>query len=258
MTLVPVLIIVAILAAVGALGFGTVSSVSKRQVEEEVTALLRGIPQHGVTLGSPRAPLTVQVFADLECPTVKGLVVTYLPGIIDRWVRSGIAKLEYRSLETDTLNEQTFFRQEIAALAAGRQDRMWNFVLTFVREQESEYTGYATEPFLTGIATQVPGLDRRRWREAREDARLSQRVALSMQAARARSFGSTPSLVVNSARGKAGVPVLSGDLPAMEDELVTSLEADLQSLKKEVSQDAPALKREEFAERKEVRELTER
>jgi protein-disulfide isomerase len=244
--LVPVLIIAVVLAVVGILGFGTSSGINRQQVEQEVTALLAGIPQQGVNLGSPRAPMTIRVFADLECPTVRRFVVSYLPSIINRWVRSGSVKLEYRSLETDTLDEHTFFRQEVAALAAGRQDKMWNFILTFVHEQEQEYTGYATEAFLSGIASQVPGMKRAQWRHDREDPLLSERVALGVHSAHSRGFRYTPSFLLDLNSGKVAKPI--------REEVETSLAQVIEALNEETSRDNPAL---DLAERQEARELSE-
>lgn len=204
MTLVPVLAIAAILAAVAALGFGASNGVSQEQVDQEVAALLADIPQHGPTLGSPVAPITIQIFADLECPTVKRFVVAYLPSIIRKWVRDGDVTLEYRSLETDTGDEHMFFQQEVAALAAGRQNKMWNFILTFFHEQREASTDYATDEFLTHIASQAPGLKPVQWRHDREDALLSKHVALDVQSAHARGFRFTPSFVIDSKSGHAG------------------------------------------------------
>lgn len=253
--LVPVLVIAAILAVVGALGFDASNGISKEQVKREVATLLAGIPQQGATLGSPRAPITVQVFADLECPTVKRFVVSYLPSLIDTWVRNGSVKLEYRSLQTDTLNERTFFRQEVAALAAGRQDKMWNFILTFVHEQQPEYTGYATDAFLTDIASQVPGMKLAQWRHEREDALLSKRVALDVYSAHANGFRSTPSFLLDFTSGKVDKPIFAKAATSIRKEVETSLADDIQSLEEEVSGDNPTLRRADLEKRKEVREL---
>src|SRR6476469_6682641 len=92
-TLAPVFLIVVILAVVGVVGFGTSSGISKAQVVREVTGLLDGIPQRGAALGSPKAPITVTVYADLECPTVKLFVEKYLPSFVNRWVRNGDSKV---------------------------------------------------------------------------------------------------------------------------------------------------------------------
>ncbi len=237
MALIPVLAIGGILAATAVVGFGAAREKSQQQVQQEVTRLLGGIPQDGATLGWPDAPITVWVFADLECPTVKLFAESYLPAIVKTWVRSGDVKLALRSLQTDTVDEGAFFEQEAAALAAGRQSRMWNFALTFLREQGDPSAGYATNEFLTGIALQVPGLQMRRWRDDRRDASLRMQIALGGQAAAAKEFRSTPSFSLGFTGGK--------DDPATRakrDEFQAALLRDIDSLRKEAFGDAPEVR----------------
>lgn len=230
--LLPVLVIAAILVATAIIGLSAGSGPSRKQIDQEVSGLLAGIPQSGPTLGSPDAPVTLQMFADLECPTVKRFVESYLPSIISDWVRAGTVKLEYRSLQTDTGNERTFFRQEEAALAAGRQSRMWNFVLTFVRQQGEHFTEYASDAFLAHIASQVPDLSMGRWTRDRKDISLFKPISLSANSAYSQGFRSTPSFLI------AGLP----DTASMQDEVQASLEKDIQALTTETSGDFPLLK----------------
>jgi protein-disulfide isomerase len=230
--LLPVLAIIAILVATAILGFGAGGSPSQKQIDQKVTALLAGIPQQGTTLGSQDAPVTLQMFADLECPTVKRFVEAYLPSILSEWVRTGTVKLEYRSLKTDTVDEGTFFRQEEAARAAGRQNRMWNFALTFVLQQVQHFTEYANDAFLVRIASQVPELSIDRWNRDRQDLSLFKPIALSVHSAHAQGLHYTPSFV---AIGYA-------DTASVQEELIASLEEDIQALKTEASGDVPILK----------------
>jgi hypothetical protein len=231
--LLPVLAIAAILIATAILGLGAGNGSSRKQGSQEVAALLAGIPQHGATLGLPDAPVTLQMFADLECPTVKRFVESYLPSIISTWVRTGALKLEYRSLKTDTIDEHTFFRQEEAALAAGRQNMMWNFALTFVGNQSPPYTEYATEAFLIQIASRVPELNMKQWNQDRKDLSLFKVVALSVHSAHFRGLGFTPSFVI----------ARPTDAPSVQDEIESSLERDIRALRIEVetSGDVPVL-----------------
>lgn len=239
---VPVFLVVAIFAVVGALGFGTSTGVSKEQVEQEVTELLDGIPQEGAVLGSPKAPITVWVYADLECPTVKLFVENHLPSFVESWVRTGAVRVGYRSLQTDTVNEQVFFKQEVAALAAGQQGRMWNFLLTFVREQGEVRTDYATEEFFNGIASQAPGLKLPQWERDRSNALLSKQVALDIQSAHAHGFISTPSFVVNYTQRMGDRPDDALDWAAMKREVKSSLERSIAGLREETRDDFPTLK----------------
>jgi hypothetical protein len=238
---VPVFVIAAILAVVGAVGFGASNRPSQDQVRQEVAALLAGIPQKGATLGSPRAPITLRVFADLECPTVNRFVVSHLPSIVATWVRNGAMKLEYRSLQTDTRSEHTFFGQEVAALAAGRQDKMWNFLLTFVHQQRQMSAEYATEGFLPGIASQVPGLDRAQWRRDREDPLLSRQVALGVHSAHVKNLYSTPSFLLGFSSGKVDQHVGLGDPTSLRRKIEFSLREEIESLRKEALRDVPTL-----------------
>jgi protein-disulfide isomerase len=237
--LLPVLVIASILAVVGVLGFGSSKGVSKQQIEQEVTELLSGIPQRGTAIGSPKAPVTLWIYADVQCPTVRLFVENYLPSFIDSWVRTGAVRIAYRSLETDTLDENEFFRQEIAALAAGRQDRMWNFLLTFVRQQGQARTGYATSGFLNDIASQVPGLGLARWHRDRDDALLSRRVALGVQSGHTNNLRYTPSFLIGFSKGEVE---RSAGRASITKDVVASLGRDITSLREEASEDFPAVR----------------
>jgi protein-disulfide isomerase len=242
MAVLPVLAIAAILATVGALGFGSNSgAVDKKEIQQRVSKLLAGIPQEGATLGFPEAPVTVWVLADLECPTVRLFAESYLPSILDTWVRTGDVKLIYRSLETDTYNEEIFYRQEIAALAAGRQNKMWNFVLTFIHQQGEKFTGYATDEFLTDIASQVPGLAKARWNRDREDASLSKRVARDLRTANKMEMTSTPSFLVGVSGEKGKRNVDQADSASLRKEVEISLAKHIEALSEEAFKDAPTV-----------------
>ncbi len=174
----------------------TPQSAQARAVTATVTALLTGVPQRGNVLGRPTAPVTIQYFGDLECPVCRTFTTQALPSLIHRWVRGGQLKIEYRSLETATREPEVFASQQVAALAAGQQSRMWNFLETFYAEQGEEDSGYVTESFIQGIAKQVPGLDLARWSAARADTGLGQTVLSDAQAAASDGLGGTPAFLI--------------------------------------------------------------
>jgi protein-disulfide isomerase len=238
--IIPVLSIAGAFAATAVLGFGVTGGTRGTQVDQDVAELLVGVPQRGNTLGSPEAPMTLQIFADLECPTVKLFAERYLPSLINTWVRSGDLKLTYHSLKTDTADERDFFRQEVAALAAGRQDKMWNFVLTFLHEQESELTGYATDDFLTDIAGQAPNLNRERWREDRTDSLLMKQVALGVRFAHARNLRSTPSFLIRFTDSKSN-EARSTQSASTRREFLASFKRNVDRLRSEAFEDTPTV-----------------
>ncbi len=237
--LVPVIAVAAILVAVAASGFKRSNTSTRGQIQSEVTSLLSGIPQHGLTLGSKDASATLVVFADLECPTVKQFVAGYLPAIIHTWVRTGALRLEYRSLKTDTRDEHTFFDQEAAALAAGEQNKMWNYALTFVNEQGQRGTNYATDGYLREIASQVRGLDLDRWQFQRKNSRYMRRIAAEVHAARGTDLYSTPSFLLKFSQGN-GRRIFGGGANSPTARLEASIRGSIVGLDREASFDVPA------------------
>ena len=124
--------------------------------ERETSALFRAIPQRGAVLGDPDASVTVVEFADLQCPFCKQASDEVVPEIVERYVRSGRAKLVFRDVAF--LGDDSLRGGQLAA-AAGRQDRMWQFVHLFYVNQGTENSGYVTDDFLRSIAGGVAGLD---------------------------------------------------------------------------------------------------
>lgn len=172
-----------------------------RVVDRDVAALLAGIPQQGDALGRPNAPVTLRVYTDLECLTAKGWVLDLLPAIIGRYVRSGEMRIEFRSFKTDTHNASTFLNQQSAAIAAGAQNRLWNFVETFYYEQGKEYTPYATERYIDRIAAQVSGLRLASWHGYRRSGRLADEVVADDREVRERGFHDTPAFMIGHTGG---------------------------------------------------------
>jgi protein-disulfide isomerase len=200
-----VVVIVVILVATGGGGSSkppSVGSTGATQTEKAVTKLISDIPQKGNTLGSPTAPLTLQYFGDLECPICKEFTLGALPTIIQKWVKTGKLRIEYHSLETATREPEVFKTQQVAAYAAGKQNKAWNFIETFYHEQGEEDSGYVTESYIQGIAKQVPGLDLTQWTSDRSDASLANEVTTDAQAANNAGFTGTPSFLLGKTGGK--------------------------------------------------------
>lgn len=175
-----------------------------------MNALLAGIPQSGSVLGSPSAPVTLQYFGDLECPICREFTLGSLEALIKRFVRAGSLRIQYRSLQSATRNRGVFLEQQEAALAAGPQHRMWNFLETFYREQGEEGSGYVTSRFLSRIAGQVPGMKLGRWRAAISAPRYRRAVLSDERLADVERFTGTPSFLLGPTGGdKDALPGLT-------------------------------------------------
>jgi protein-disulfide isomerase len=170
----------------------------------EVASLLAGIPQRGNTLGDIKAPVTLQYFGDLECPFCKQFMRGALPSLIQSYVRGGKLKIEYRSLETATRDRVTFKTQQVAALAAGKQNHLWEYIELFYREEGQENSGYVTERYLQELAHQVTGLNLIAWTAARNRTDLANTITSDAQAASSAGLTGTPSFLIS----KTGGPLL--------------------------------------------------
>lgn len=132
------------------------SSGTKAPRAASTNALLAGIPQKGTVLGDPKAPATLLEFADLQCPICRRYSTDAFPTLVRDYVRTGKVKMDFRNfafLGPDST------RAAQAALAAGEQNKLWQFVERFYANQQGENTGYATDGFIRKVASQVPGLN---------------------------------------------------------------------------------------------------
>jgi protein-disulfide isomerase len=202
-----VVVAVAIAISSGGGATGLTPGNGGARMTAQIRQLLGGIPQSGASLGNPKAPVTMTYYSDLQCPvcadfTLKG----GFPELLSRDVRSGQVRILDVSLETATRDPQTFQTQQVAALAAGRQNHLWDYLEAFYRQQGAEGTGYVTNGYLTGLADEIPGLDISSWRSARNDSALINRVQSEQAAAVAAGVQGTPTLIFQGPRGKAKSP----------------------------------------------------
>ena len=180
---------------------GGSQAATERKIDHDVTQLLAGIAQDQTTLGNPTAPVTLQVFIDLKDPDSRDWFLKDLPAIINDQVRTGVLKLEYHAYKTNTHSPQEFVKDQTAALAAGAQNKLWNFIYTFFHEQGSEFAAYTTERYVDDIARQVPGLNLAVWHTDRHTERREEQTTQEDQTARALSLHVTPSFRIGLTGG---------------------------------------------------------
>jgi protein-disulfide isomerase len=183
-------------------------------IKNSVNSTLGTIPQSGTTLGNPKAPVTMQYFGDLECPICQAFTLMVFPTFVQQEVKTGHVKVVYRSMCTATcdgkraasLQQAQFNSQQVAAYAAGKQNKFWNYAELFYHQQGSEGTGYANDAYLTGLAKQIPGLKVSTWQNDRNDAGLKAQVAADGVYATKAALPGTPTLIMSGKKGTEIVP----------------------------------------------------
>jgi protein-disulfide isomerase len=171
-----------------------------------VNQLLAGIPQSGNQLGKPNAPVTMTYYGDYECPVCQAFTLEGgFPQLVANDVRSGKVKVVYKSFCTATCggpNKALFNTQQVAGLAAGKQNLFWQYTELFYREQGTEDTPYVTESYLAGLAKQIPGLNLSAWQAARNDPNLNAQVNSDQQSAQQIGVSGTPTLIFSGPKGQ--------------------------------------------------------
>jgi protein-disulfide isomerase len=151
------------------------------------------IPEHGMALGSARAPATLVEFADPQCPYCAQYARQALPGLIDHWVRPGRLRLELRLLTFIGPDSKSAAR---LIAAAGLQDRAWPLSELAFLTQRRENSGYVTAGYLRRLARATPGLDAGTALAQRGSTRVEVSLRRARQEARRLGVHATPSFYV--------------------------------------------------------------
>lgn len=178
-------------------------SVVKLQGIDDAQRIFGGIPQAGDRLGSSDAPVSIQVFNDVQCSNCDEQFLATTPGLVDGYVRSGDVQLAYRHYSFSTRAVQEGF---IAAEAAGVQGYQWQYVYLLFRNQaEAERVG-VTGNLLDSIAASIGELDVPQWEAdfaagGGESGSITKALNAQDETARGLGLRAQPSAIVNGPNG---------------------------------------------------------
>ena len=194
---------------VGLLGFAIVSlSVGSGGEKDEITisgaeevqSLVGGIPQDGARLGSPDAPVTVQVFNDLSCDPCSDWNRDVVVPLIQGPVRSGDVQLIYHNFP---MSQSGFFLGAYAAVAAAKQDYEWQFIELFFANQDEARKQGADQDFLNAIArgVGVVNFNVEQWQRDMKDDDIQATLDADEKITAERRLPAEPAVVVGGANG---------------------------------------------------------
>lgn len=194
------------------------------QGASDVQTLFKGIPQHGLTLGSPSAPVTLTEYIDLQCPFCREFETQVIPDFVPRFVRTGKVKIVMRPLAF--IGPASVLGRK-ALIAASYQNKAFDFAEILYDNQQTENTGWLNDSMIEQAIESVPGSNPLKVEQQRN---LPSVVAATKQfdAEVTVDLGnqiSTPSLFIQSATKKYSlVPIAS---PTDEATLIASVNAAL-------------------------------
>jgi protein-disulfide isomerase len=201
--------LLALALVVGLIGFAIVSISVGTGTEgndiqitgsQEVQELIGGIEQDGARLGNPNAPVTIQVFNDMQCDPCSDWNREVMVPLIGGPVRGGSVQLIYHNFP---MTESGFFLGAYGAVAAAKQDDEWQFVELFFLNQEKAKKLGADQDFLNNIArgVGVGNFNVEQWQRDMNDEDVQQTLEADEKLTADRQLPAEPAVVVGGPNG---------------------------------------------------------
>jgi protein-disulfide isomerase len=137
-----------------------------------------GIPQEGDRLGSADAPISIQIFNDLQCSSCRDDFLSTIPTLTEDYARPGDVKLLMRhySVAQNPL-ELGFYGAE----AAAEQGYGWQYTYLFFRNQDEAERFGIGDALMDSLAGSIGELDVPEWqrvldRELGSDGPITRRL----------------------------------------------------------------------------------
>ena len=127
-----------------------------RRRDRRSAGIFGGVPQEGDRLGSADAPVTIQVFNDMQCSSCREAFLSTIPKLAEKYARPGRGQLLCRHYSNSENPQELGF---YGAEAAAEQGYGWQYIYLFFRNQDE------AERF--GVDRGLPRVGRRRGRGTR-------------------------------------------------------------------------------------------
>jgi protein-disulfide isomerase len=176
----------------------------------EVAAMYKGIPQNGLKLGSPFAPVQMVMYIDLQCPICQAFETTVMPALVAKYIQTGKVRLEVKPwafIGPDSTRGQK------AMLAAAEQNKAFEFAQVLYVNQGTENTGWLNDAMIVQIAESVNGLNVPKLLTARNSSAVKQQIADVSASVLANNVSGTPTVFVGRSGAKPQLVGAPGSAP---------------------------------------------
>ena len=182
----------------------------------DANALFDGIPQTGLVLGKPTAPVEMEMFIDVQCPFCQDYEVNNLPTVVKDDIKSGKVQLHLQPWAFIGGAGSQSFSGRLGLIAASFQNKGYEYAKVLYDNQGTEDTGWLTGRQMALIAASVNGLNLKKWQQSANGSAVKQIAStVDRLAAKAKVQG-TPTVLVGCA-GNALQNVTSPQLePTLE------------------------------------------
>jgi protein-disulfide isomerase len=148
-----------------------------------------------MSLGSSAAPVTLDEWADFQCPGCKFYTRQTEPLLVDTYVKTGKVRIVFHDFPFIPPVQQSV-SAATAARCAGQQHRFWEYHGYLYANQGREGSGWVTTAVLDQIARAV-GLDQTAFDLCLADTAIQQQIIVSRNQGQQLGLTSTPTLILN-------------------------------------------------------------
>ncbi len=193
-----VVIVVGVLVGVSLAGNGDNKTVSTIAGADAVKKQFAGLDQTGSTIGTATAPVEIIEYGDTSCPICRDASKDLIPTVIDRYVRTGKAKMTFRPVAFISPSSE---RGALGAEAAAMQDAMWPYVTLLYANQGPEQEDWLTDALAKETAGAL-GLDTGKWQTDYESEAVNSAFFTSDSQWKAAGGTGTPTFEITGPGGK--------------------------------------------------------
>ncbi|MFH0245528.1 DsbA family protein [Streptomyces sp. HK10] len=162
--------------------------------DEDLLALARRDDGDPKALGSPDAPVVLIEYADFQCPFCGKFARDTEPELIEKYVESGVLRIEWRDFPIFGEESENAAR---AGYAAGRQGRFWEFHKLAFGEERKTNSGHFAEDELVEMAGEAGVEDLGKFRSDMESDAAGKAIERDSREGYELGVTSTPAFLVN-------------------------------------------------------------
>ncbi|REF36021.1 DsbA family protein [Thermasporomyces composti] len=163
------------------------------ELAEKLLSYQRRLPDDPLAIGRADAPVVLIAYEDFRCPYCAKYATDIEPQLIERYVTSGVLRIEWRDFPV--LGEESMELAK-AARAAARQGKFWEF-------HDAVYAIGASKPrfseeLIQDLAREAGVPDLTRFNADRADPRIERAIRADMAEGRELGVFSTPTFFINT------------------------------------------------------------
>jgi protein-disulfide isomerase len=179
------------------------------QGSQEANDLFKGIQQKGLVLGDPKAPVTMEMFIDVQCPVCDDYEVNHLSTVVEKYIRPGKVQLHLQPWAFLGGAGSQSFSGRLGLIAAAAQNKGFNYAKVLYDNQGQEESGWLTGQMMANIAASTTGLHMQQWQTATNGPEAKSVASAVDELATKKEVTGTPTIYVGCTGGnlKAAMPV---------------------------------------------------